>query len=100
MLPVYFEECSVAPLPTIIGISAANAVECRAAGLDVAEYIYSDVPVAPIIEGASRSKGSFRGVGRYVAFLGRLDADKGAGTAIQWVRRTTRASLLKSGCLC
>ena len=88
MLPAYYQQSDTrwAPLPTVVGISAANAVECRAAGLSVPGYIYSDVPIGPILNGASLTKGGFRGVKRYVAFLGRLDEDKGAATAIQWLK--------------
>ena len=87
-LPYLFQGCAErwAPLPTVVGISAANTVACRAAGLQIGMYIYSDVPIQPIVEAASPSKGGFRGVKRYAAFLGRLDADKGAGTAVQWTK--------------
>lgn len=85
-LPALFQECQerTDPLPTIVGISASNEVQCRASGLQMSGYIYSDVPVATIIEQASPVKGDFCGVNRYVAFLGRFDADKGAGDAIRW----------------
>jgi glycosyltransferase involved in cell wall biosynthesis len=86
-LPVLFQSCNERslPLPTVVGISAANMEQCRQAGLDVASFIYSDIQVAEIIGNASPTKGGFRGIDNYVVCLGRFDADKGFGTAIHWV---------------
>jgi glycosyltransferase involved in cell wall biosynthesis len=88
-LPVLLQDCEerILPLPTIVGISASNEAECRAAGLETSGYIYSDVPLTETIEHARPTKGGFRGISNYVAFLGRFDSDKGAGKAIKWVRR-------------
>jgi glycosyltransferase involved in cell wall biosynthesis len=87
MLPALFQQCEecTQPLPTVVGISAANMEQCQQAGLDVPSFIYSDVPVAEIIENASLVKGGFRDIDNYVICLGRFDADKGFGTAIRWV---------------